>query len=91
MGILRRRNMTLDSYVCEMCLLQREETLRHLFFSCPFAKYCWVSDWGVNANLVESNKRYDIPEASYWFIFCYGDHYYNVLVYMEGEERLDFQ
>jgi hypothetical protein len=39
---MRRRNMTLDSYVCEMCLLQREETLRHLFFSCPFAKNCWA-------------------------------------------------
>jgi hypothetical protein len=30
-GRLRRRNMHLDSYVCELCILQREETLRHLF------------------------------------------------------------
>jgi hypothetical protein len=35
--------MILDSYICEMCLLQREETLRILFFSCPFAKNCWAS------------------------------------------------
>jgi hypothetical protein len=35
--------MVLDSYTCELCLLQREETLRHLFLSCPFAKNCWAS------------------------------------------------
>jgi hypothetical protein len=42
-GMLRRRNMTLDSYSCELCLLHREETLRHLFLSYPFAKNCWAS------------------------------------------------
>jgi hypothetical protein len=35
--------MVLDSYKCELCLLQREETLRHLFISCLFAKNCWAS------------------------------------------------
>jgi hypothetical protein len=35
--------MDLDSYTCELCLLQREESLRHLFLSCPFAKNCWAS------------------------------------------------
>jgi hypothetical protein len=35
--------MILDSYACEPCLLQRDETLRHLFLSCPFAKNCWAS------------------------------------------------
>jgi hypothetical protein len=37
-GMLRRRNMYLDSYVCEMCIRQREESLYHLFFRCPFIK-----------------------------------------------------
>jgi hypothetical protein len=26
---------------CELCLFQREEKLRYLFFKCPFAKNCW--------------------------------------------------
>jgi hypothetical protein len=41
-AILRRRNMTLESYTCEICIRQREETLSHLFLRCPFAKNCWL-------------------------------------------------
>jgi hypothetical protein len=33
--------MHLDSYNCELCILQREETLGHLFFKCSFARNCW--------------------------------------------------
>jgi hypothetical protein len=40
-GMIRRKNMQLDSYDCELCLLQKEEKLRHLFFKCPFAKNYW--------------------------------------------------
>jgi hypothetical protein len=42
-GMLQRRHMTLDSYTCELCLLQRVETLRHLFLLCSFPKNCWAS------------------------------------------------
>jgi hypothetical protein len=35
--LLRRKNMQLESYTCELCLL-REEKLRHLFFKYSFAK-----------------------------------------------------
>jgi hypothetical protein len=35
--------MILDSYTCDICLLQRVETLRHLFLLCPFAKNCLFS------------------------------------------------
>ncbi|TVU31700.1 hypothetical protein EJB05_23398, partial [Eragrostis curvula] len=42
-GRLRRRNMFLDSYTCDLCILQREETLRHLFLKCNFARACWDS------------------------------------------------
>jgi hypothetical protein len=45
--MLQRKNMALDSYDCELCLLQREESLRHLFFKCSFTKNCW-SLIGVN-------------------------------------------
>ena len=40
-GLLRRRNMYLESYTCENCILQLEETLPHLFLRCNFAKNCW--------------------------------------------------
>jgi hypothetical protein len=39
-GLLRRKNMVLDSYTCDLCILQKEEKLRHLFYICPFAKQC---------------------------------------------------
>lgn len=42
-GTLRRRNMILDSYTCEMCIRQRPETISHLFLRCSFAKECWQS------------------------------------------------
>jgi hypothetical protein len=35
--------MVLDSYSCELCLVQHVETLRHLFLHCPFAKICWTA------------------------------------------------
>ncbi|TVU02683.1 hypothetical protein EJB05_51805, partial [Eragrostis curvula] len=41
-GVLRKRNMQLDDYKCEMCLLQRNETIYHLFLRCPFAQNCWA-------------------------------------------------
>jgi hypothetical protein len=41
--MLRRKNMTLESYSCENCIWQKEETLYHLFLRCNFAKACWNS------------------------------------------------
>ena len=41
--ILQRKNMILDSYTCEMCILQERETVGHLFPGCNFAKACWGS------------------------------------------------
>lgn len=35
--------MHLDDYNCEMCILQKEETIHHLFLRCNFAKACWAS------------------------------------------------
>jgi hypothetical protein len=41
-GLLRRKNMNLDSYDCEMCIRQLEKSLMHLFFRCSFAKTAWL-------------------------------------------------
>jgi hypothetical protein len=40
-SFLRRRSMPLDSYTCENCILQQEETILHLFVRCNFARRCW--------------------------------------------------
>jgi hypothetical protein len=34
--------MVLNSYTCEVCVLQQVETLRHLFLHYSFVKNCWV-------------------------------------------------
>ena len=39
--ILKRRNMELQCYDCVLCHLDTEESLMHLFFSCPFSMSCW--------------------------------------------------
>jgi hypothetical protein len=46
-GLLQRRGMILDSYTCDLCILQLPETNAHLFLHCNFAKACWNS-FGVN-------------------------------------------
>jgi hypothetical protein len=40
-AMLRRKNMELDSYTCGNCILQKEETVTHLFLRCNFARRCW--------------------------------------------------
>ena len=40
-NILKRKNMQLDSYHCDLCQLSMEETCEHLFIECSFAKVCW--------------------------------------------------
>jgi hypothetical protein len=39
--MLRKRNMDLDSYACENFILQKDETLVHLFLRCNFATVMW--------------------------------------------------
>jgi hypothetical protein len=34
--------MPLDSFTCDNCILQIEETSIHLFFRCNFARRCWL-------------------------------------------------
>ena len=40
-GLLKRRNMKLESYNYVLCHLDTEESLNHLFLECPFALSCW--------------------------------------------------
>jgi hypothetical protein len=41
-SFLRHRSMPQDSYTCDNCILQLEETALHLFFRCNFARRCWL-------------------------------------------------
>jgi hypothetical protein len=41
-ALLRKKNMALDSYTYELCILQKEEKLRHLFYRCSFVERCWL-------------------------------------------------
>ena len=41
--LLRRRTMELDNYSCDHCILQKLETVTHLFLRCNFAKAYWAS------------------------------------------------
>jgi hypothetical protein len=38
--MLQRKNMELDNYTCDLCTLQKLETLPHLFLRVNFAKDC---------------------------------------------------
>ena len=40
-NLLRRKNFELEDYHCAVRDCQQEETLHHLFWSCPFAAQCW--------------------------------------------------
>jgi hypothetical protein len=41
--LLRRKTTALDSYTCDLCILQKLETTAHLILICNFAKACWQS------------------------------------------------
>jgi hypothetical protein len=40
---LQRRNMELDSYTCENCILQKIKSVYHLFLRYSFVVNCWNS------------------------------------------------
>ena len=48
--------MTLDSYNCEICLTGEEETVQHLFWSCPFAQQCWGI---LNLQMIQAGQTVD--------------------------------
>jgi hypothetical protein len=61
--LLRRKNMDLDCYSCELCLRHRLEKVTHLFLRCSFAKACWNS---IGVSVVTSRPlSYGPPWAHY--------------------------
>jgi hypothetical protein len=48
--------MELDSYTCDLCIWQYEETIHHLFHHCNFAKACWAAI-GISMPISSNRKR----------------------------------
>jgi hypothetical protein len=67
--------MELDSYTCDLCILQRPETGAHLFLRCNFAKACWNSI-GVT---LQTNQGQGGS-------LCNGDHHYYGLEYLAHQK-----
>jgi hypothetical protein len=39
--LLSRKNMSISDVICDLCILQKRESMPHLFLRCNFAKACW--------------------------------------------------
>lgn len=57
-NMLRRRNQVLqdNNYACLLCANPPEETLEHLFFTCPFSALCWGKlgiQWAGHGNRLQ--------------------------------------
>jgi hypothetical protein len=89
-GMLRRRNMYLDSYACEMCIQQREESLRHLFFRCSFAKKLLAADWDRHSSLVTSKESSQKNQNNDRPTFYHGHNHHHVLEHLVKKKCMDF-
>jgi hypothetical protein len=75
-----------DDYSCALCSCQDDETVEHLFLSCPFAVACW-SSIGLQVNSAQGpfaaleDLRHQIALP-----FFYGNNYSNVMGYLDIKE-----
>jgi hypothetical protein len=56
-NMLRRRHYTMvdNNYACMLCQNPPEETVEHLFFTCPFSQQCWARlgvSWPASGNRI---------------------------------------
>jgi hypothetical protein len=90
-SMLRRRHMIMDSYACEPCLRQVDESNRHLFFRCSFAKKLLVTNWGDSSNMAKTRPSHKTYKEIFGCAFCNGDFYADDLVHMERKKCLVVQ
>jgi hypothetical protein len=83
--------VVLDSYTCELCLLQRVEMLRHLFLLCPFAKKLLDLNWGTSAILAQGRSCHNLYEEAYQPAVCYRNYYDHVMMHLERKKCMAFQ
>jgi hypothetical protein len=60
--LLQHKEMNLESYTCDLCILQRPETRAHLFLRCKFAKACWNSLGITYVSTISVNQIFKIRE-----------------------------
>jgi hypothetical protein len=65
-NLLKRKNMDLQDYNCILCTRKVEEDLMHLFFECPFSKWCWrlvIVHWNTSLPpqdmLIRSRRQFN--------------------------------
>jgi hypothetical protein len=89
--LLRRKQMDLDSYTCDLCLRGKMETVAHLFFRCTFAKACWNL---IGVSVVTSRPILHIIKLIKGEAICsflHGDHHIDVMEYLVCNKRVDVQ
>jgi hypothetical protein len=70
--MLRRKNMILDSYTCDLCIWQRPETNVHLFLRCNFAEALLGFSWNflylhqINAADFQKKSKRGWKSPSSW-------------------------
>jgi hypothetical protein len=89
--VLKRKKMDLDSYTCENCIRQKEETWNDLFLRCTFAKRCWeivgiTPTRSTNPHLVVRGGK---KESCITLV--HGDSYHNDVVHLDVQKWLDLR
>jgi hypothetical protein len=90
-NILRKKNTKVEgnNYNCVLCSQNREETIFHLFFSCPFSKACWNHlniNWNLDLNFHNMMKSGKAAVSQLLFHGVHGGS----LAHLEAEKQFDF-
>lgn len=86
-SMLKRRNIELDSYTCEKCILQKDETLSHLFFRCNFVMRCW-SLIGVTPTNIEYSCGYEHNSKEDQQSREPGNAHSDIVVHLEAKKQV---
>jgi hypothetical protein len=82
-GLLKRKNMKLDSYTCELYFLQKEEKLKHLFLRYHFTKNCWLQIGVIVPSWLRPKRAGKHIKTALQVPFCNGSHHTHVLEYLD--------
>jgi hypothetical protein len=82
-GLLKRKNMKLDSYTCELYFLQKEEKLKHLFLRYHFTKNCWLQIGVIVPSWLRPKRAVKHIKTALQVPFCNGSHHTHVLEYLD--------
>lgn len=90
-GLLKRRNMELETYDCVLCHLNSEETLLHLFFSLSFCSLLLEYPGLSSPDSRWPSEHVERLSFSNSEAFVYGSHHLYVLGYLVSSQWQHFQ